>query len=148
MGRSLAVALATTTLGLAACGGGGGDDALRVDDAWARATPAVVSVGAVYLEVTSPVADELVGATVDPSIAGAVQVHRTDVDDAGTATMTAQDALDVPAGGTLDLAPLGDHLMLVDLVDPLTTGETFDLTLQFATAGDVTVTVEVREEAP
>ncbi len=143
------MAVATATLGLAACGGGGdGDGALRVEDAWARATPAVVSVGAVYLHVTSPVADELVGAAVDPSIAAAVQVHRTDVDATGTATMTEQAALPVPADGTLELAPLGDHLMLVDLVAPLTTGETFDLTLQFATAGDVTVGVEVRDDAP
>ena len=141
---------ATATLGLAACGGGGddGDGALHVDDAWARATPAVVSVGAVYLQVTSPTGDELVGAAVDPSIAAAVQVHRTDVDATGTATMTEQAALPVPADGTLELDPLGDHLMLVDLVAPLTTGETFDLTLQFATAGDVTVSVEVRDDAP
>ena len=33
----------------------------------------------------------------------------------------------------LVLDPLGDHLMLVDLVEPLTTGETFDMTLEFAT---------------
>jgi copper(I)-binding protein len=143
--RPLTVAAAA--LGLAACGSGG-DDALHVDDAWARATPAVVSVGAVYLEVTSPVADELVGATVEPSIAAAVQVHRTAVDAAGAATMSEQAALPVPADGTLALEPFGDHLMLVDLAAPLTTGETFDLTLQFATAGDVTVPVEVRDDAP
>ena len=75
-----------------------------------------------------------------------MQLHRTEVDDAGTATMTEQASLPVPAGGELVLDPLGDHLMLVDLADPLTAGERFDVTLQFATAGDVTVEVEVRDE--
>jgi periplasmic copper chaperone A len=139
---------AAVVLGLAACGSGDDDDALRVHDAWARATPAVVSVGAVYLRIASPVDDELLGASVDASIAAAVQVHSTEVDDAGTATMTEQAALPVPAGGEIELDPLGDHLMLVDLVDPLTTGETFDVTLHFATAGDVPAEVEVRDDPP
>jgi len=133
----------------AACGGddGGGDD-LAVRDAWARATPAVVSVGAVYLRVVSPVDDELVGASVDPAIAASVQLHATDVDDAGTATMSEQMSVPVPAGGELVLEPLGTHLMLVDLVDPLTTGERFAITLAFATGGEVTTEVEVRDTAP
>ena len=44
-------------------------------------------------------------------------------------------SLPVPAGGELVLDPLGSHLMLVGLADPLTTGERFDITLAFATAG-------------
>ena len=137
-------------MGTAACGGGAAadEDDLAVHDVWARATPAVVSVGAVYLRVTSPVDDELVGATVDPSIAESVQLHRTEVDDGGTATMSEQLSLPVPAGGELVLEPLGDHLMLVGLVDPLTDGEQFDITLEFATAGDVTAEVEVRDTEP
>ena len=38
--------------------------------------------------------------------------------------------------------------MLVGLADPLTTGERFDITLEFATAGAVTAEVEVRDTAP
>ena len=50
----------------------------------------------------------------------AVELHTTETAADGTATMTEQDALPVPAGGELELAPIGDHLMLVDLTDPLT----------------------------
>jgi len=135
-------------VGLAACGGGGDDDQLAVHDVWARSTPAVASVGAIYLRVTSPVDDELVAATVDPSVAESVQLHSTEVDAAGTATMTEQMALPVAAGGELVFDPLGNHLMLVGLVDPLTNGERFDVTLQFATAGAVNADVEVRDTEP
>jgi copper(I)-binding protein len=130
-----------------ACGGSD-DGELAVHDAWARSTPAVVSVGAVYLRITSPVADELVGATVDPSIAESVQLHSSEVDDAGTATMTERVTLPIEAGGELELDPLGNHLMLVGLGDPLTVGERFDVTLQFAAVGDLTAEVEVRDTAP
>ncbi len=143
----MAAVLVAAALGATSCGDGGADE-LAVHDAWARVTPAVVSVGAVYLRVTSPVDDELVGATVDPAVAASVQLHSTEVDDAGTATMTEHVTLPVPAGGTLVLDPLGSHLMLVDLVAPLTSGETFDLTLEFAAAGTVDVAVEVRDAEP
>jgi copper(I)-binding protein len=145
--RAFAAAIVSAALAVAACGGGD-DDALAVHDVWARSTPAVVSVGAVYLRVTSPVDDELVGARVDPSIADAVQLHDTEVDAAGTATMTEQMALAVPAGGELVLDPLGSHLMLVGLAAPLTAGSHFDITLQFATAGAVTAEVAVSDTEP
>jgi copper(I)-binding protein len=48
----------------------------------------------------------------------------------------------------IELDPLGSHLMLVDLAAPLTTGQHFDVTLHFRTAGDEQVPVEVRDEAP
>ena len=139
--------LVAAALGATSCGGAGADE-LAVHDAWARPTPAVVSVGAVYLRVTSPVDDELVGATVDPAVAASVQLHSTEVDEAGTATMTERVTLPVPAGGALVLDPLGSHLMLVGLATPLTSGETFDLTLEFAAAGLVDVDVEVRDAEP
>ena len=42
---------------------------------------------------------------------------------------------------TVTLAPQGTHVMLMGLDEPLVAGERFPLTLQFATAGTVTVTV-------
>jgi copper(I)-binding protein len=54
--------------------------------------------------------------------------------------------LPVPAGSTVLLVPGGNHLMLIDLAEDLVPGTEFDLTLTFAEAGEVTVTVEVRED--
>jgi len=56
------------------------------------------------------------------------------------------EALDIPAGETVSLVPGGYHLMLLELADDLVPGETFELTLTFAPAGEVSVTVEVRED--
>ena len=52
------------------------------------------------------------------------------------------DAIDVPPGSAVTLKPSGIHLML-RLARPLKEGETFPLTLTFAKAGAVVVTVKV-----
>jgi copper(I)-binding protein len=54
-------------------------------------------------------------------------------------------SLELPAGETVELKPGGYHVMLIGLAAPLEVGETFDLTLDFETAEDQVVTVEVRE---
>lgn len=144
---ALAVLAATAAV---SCGDedGSSDSGITVTDAWARTTPGGVTIGAVYLRATSDVADELIGAEVDPAVAASVELHTTQTTGDGATTMEEQNALPVPAGGELVLEPIGNHLMLVGLADPLTTGETLDLTLHFATAGEHVVKVEVREDAP
>jgi len=69
----------------------------------------------------------------------------------GEMTMTMQEmtsGLPLPAGETVTLAPGSYHVMLIDLVEPLETGDEFDLTLDFENADDMTITVTVAESAP
>ena len=66
----------------------------------------------------------------------------------GEMVMREVEAIEIPAGEMVMLMPGGYHVMLIDLVAPLEIGQTFDVVLTFETAGDVTVNVEVREEAP
>lgn len=58
------------------------------------------------------------------------------------------DGLPLTGGETVSLEPGGYHVMLIDLVEPLETGDEIELTLEFAEAGTTTVTVEVAESAP
>ena len=119
--------------------------------------------------------DRLVAATVPAEVAGRVEIHETfevehgadggemadsgsmdddgmsdsgSMDDAGFAMMGMREVghLEVAAGTTVELVPGGFHLMLLDLTTDLVPGTSFPLTLTFAEAGEVTVTVEVREE--
>ena len=52
--------------------------------------------------------------------------------------------LEIPAGGTVQLAPGGYHIMLIGLTKDLKVGDTVQVTLKFEKAGDVTVTAQVR----
>lgn len=157
-GSKAGAALAILALAVAACGG---TSAIDVDGAWARTSPMMTSAGAVYMEITATDTDSIIAASVDSSIAGTVELHEVvaadggddmgDMDEGdmgGEMTMQQVNAIDLPADETVTLEPGGYHIMLLDLVDPLETGQTFEVTLQFSTADDLTVEVEVMENAP
>lgn len=152
--------LLLTVSGLLAAGCGGGED-ISIDGQWARNSPMSATAGAVYMNITSADGDRLLAASVDPSIAGSVEVHETvpaesesgnedTAGDSGMGMMMMQpvDALDLPAGETVSMKPGGYHIMLLDIPKPLEIGERFDVTLDFENSDDVVVEVEVREDAP
>lgn len=56
--------------------------------------------------------------------------------------------LAIPSGRDVVLGPGGYHVMLQDLAHPLAAGDSFPLVLHFQRAGDETVDVEVRDDAP
>jgi copper(I)-binding protein len=127
----------------------GGDEtaAVEVSEAWARSSPAGVTDGAAYLTIESAADDQLIGAAVPADVAATVGLHETEGSGGGM-TMREVSAVDLPAGDTVVFDPGGLHIMLMDLAGPLESGSSFELTLTFAEAAPVTVTVDVRDEAP
>jgi hypothetical protein len=117
-------------------------DAPSVSGAWARATAPGVDVGAAYMVIEGGAnADRL----VDASSPRAAMVHLHTVEEQdGVAKMRPVEAIEVPAGRRVELAPKGTHLMLMGLDGPLTAGQSFPITLRFATTGEQTVTVLVK----
>ncbi len=119
------------------------DDAPLVSEAWSRATPPGVDVGAAYMVIQGGRRDDrLVGASSER----AAMVHLHDVvEEDGVAKMRSTGEVDVRAGQRVELAPKGKHLMLMGLDAPLVAGQTYALVLQFAESGEQTITVTVRE---
>ena len=58
------------------------------------------------------------------------------------------DGLDLVAGETVTFEPGGYHVMLLDIAEPLEVGDEVEVTLDFANADSMTITVEVAESAP
>ena len=146
----LLVVLVTLAVVATACGS---DEGVQVDGIWARTSPASADAGAVYLQMTASEADRLIGVSVDPSVAATGQIHETVMAEGeieGMGAMMRQEVgiVDLPAGETVDLEPGGFHIMLMRLGAPLAVGQTFDITLTFETAGEMTFEVEVRDDAP
>jgi hypothetical protein len=117
-------------------------DAPSVSGAWARATAPGVDVGAAYLVIEGGATTDRVVAASSPR-AAMVHLHTVEEQD-GVAKMRPVEAIDVPAGQRVELAPKGTHLMLMGLDGPLVAGQSFPVTLRFATAGEQTVTVLVK----
>jgi hypothetical protein len=167
--RSLgALGAAALAIAFTACGdddGGSGSDGITIIDAWARTSPANADNGAAYMTLTSDGDDRLVGVSVSADVAAEAELHETVAIDGdtmsteaamgdtmagemGAMTMQPVAAIDLPGGTAIALVPGGLHIMLLDLAEPLVSGETFELTLTFERAAAQTVDVEVRDDAP
>jgi len=113
---------------------------ITITGAWARATAPGQTEGAAYVTLSSPGGDRLVG--VDTDAAGMAMLHialkKNNVEE-----MRDLDALNLPAGKTVHLAPGGVHIMLMDLKSGLKAGDTVKLSLSFAHAGRRDITVPV-----
>ena len=121
---------------------------ITVTGQWARQSPMATDMGAAYLTINTDIDDELIGAMVDTSIAMMTQVHETVMGEGDSMKMQEVEKIDVIAGTPTELKPGGYHVMLMQLVKPLELGTEISVTLKFAKAGDVVVTVPVLEEAP
>ena len=115
---------------------------LTIDHAWARATPKGAAVGAAYLTIHNDgaSADKLTGISVDFATA---EIHEMKKSNGVMQMRAVPDGLEIPAHGTVTLAPGGYHVMLVGLKHPLAKGDTVQATLTFAHAGEVKVAVPV-----
>lgn len=118
--------------------------AITIENAWARPTAGAATTGAAYLTIKNngSVADSLVGATTD--VATAVAFHESKLE-GSVMTMRSLDSIPLQAGGTVEFAPGGKHLMLLGLKSALVAGKSFALTLRFKNAGLVPVQVMVSE---
>lgn len=117
---------------------------IEVSDMWARPSQLMAGNGAVYMSITNAgdVSDRLVSA--GSSVAEFVEIHQTTmVDD--VMKMQQVDGIEIPASGSVSLEPGGYHIMLINLVQDFSPGDTFSLTLDFEQAGEMTVDVTVQE---
>jgi len=132
-------------LALALCAGSGASLAreyqkgpLTIDHPWSRATVAGQTVAAGYLTVRTKgvEGDRLIGAA-SPA-AERVELHVTTVE-RDVARMREVKSYELRPGGTLRLAPGGNHLMFMGIKLPFKTGERIPVTLRFERAGEVSV---------
>jgi periplasmic copper chaperone A len=100
----------------------------RVEGAWVRsAVPGQAGTGA-FMRITAAQPMKLVGASTPA--AGQAEVHEMKMD-GDVMKMRPVQALDLPAGRTVELKPGGYHLMLTDLKEALKPGTKVPLTLVF-----------------
>lgn len=121
--------------------------AFTVSDAWSRAMPPSAPTGAVYFTLRNAGGedDRLLGASTPRAERAELHTH---VQRGELMSMQQVESVEVPADGTLQFKPGGYHVMLFKLTQPLKAGEAFPLTLKFEKAGDVTLEVNIRDQAP
>ncbi len=115
---------------------------LTVESPWIREAPPGAPVLAAYLVVHNPGRKAQTIAGVQSPDFGAVEIHRSYVED-GIAKMAPVDLLEIEAGGNVILEPEGYHLMLFRPVRALKAGDTTSLVLVTVDGERVTVEVPV-----
>jgi periplasmic copper chaperone A len=116
---------------------------LEITNAWARATPPGAHTAAAYLTVTNAgtTGDTLTAASAP--IAGLTMLHKMEMQDGVMKMRMVDGGIAIAPGKTVTLDPNGLHVMMMDVTEPLKAGGTLPLTLTFAKAGTVTVTMPI-----
>lgn len=118
---------------------------LGVSNAWIRLLPAGVPAGGyftVHNAASTPA--QLVGAS--SAVFGQSMMHES-IEERGRSRMVHVEKVAVPAGSTLEFAPGGYHLMLMQPTRALAVGETVPVTLEFSSGERITTRFVVRGPA-
>lgn len=150
MFRTMTLSLALIVAGVGAIVAPGSPTSAQ-DMATPAASPmsemSMTGTGAAFMTIQNAGAEDDVLLSGETDVAQVVEIHEM-ADDNGVMVMRPlADGLAIPAGGEETLKPGGYHIMLIGLKDDLTNGMTYDLTLHFEKAGEVTVPVTVRPRA-
>lgn len=122
-----------------------GDDgraAIRIEQAWARASIGTMRPAAAYVTVVNDGGSPVTLTGVASPVAGRAEVHKT-VRDGGTMAMMPAGRIVIEPGQRVAMQPGGFHIMLMDLNRAIRKGETIDLTLSFADGTALTATAGV-----
>jgi hypothetical protein len=119
---------------------------IKIDRPWARPTIGSSKNSAAYMTLSNSgaSADKLLAVKSDA--AEHVALHESRMDGEIMRMVPVKDGIEVPPHGTVELKPLGLHVMLMGLRKPLKEGETFPMTLVFAKQGEVEVEVKVEKK--
>jgi copper(I)-binding protein len=126
---------------LAPCAGAAG---LELRDAWIRAAPPSAQTLAGYVELANTGSAPLRVTAVGSPDFGAVELHEMRMDD-GVMRMRALDAVEVPAGASVRLAPGGNHLMLMRPTRALRAGDRVAIEFEVEGAATLSADFTVRE---
>ena len=140
--RTLIRLLASSVFGLAATAALA---QVKIDKAWARPTVAGQQGGGAFLSITSASADRFISGSTP--LAERFELH-TMAMKGDVMEMRQVDAIELPAGQTVELKPGGLHVMFIGLKTPLKTGSKVPVTLKFEKAGDVKVEFDVMARPP
>ena len=143
----LMLAVVCSALGPAASGHEAVAGDVAIDHPWAPASLSVKArSGAVYFAVynSGSRTERLTGASTHVAGRAVLHVHEAE---GSVMRMRRVEAIEIPPGATVELAPGGLHVMLTGLRTPLVKGMTFPLTLVFESAGEVDVDVVIEAAA-
>ncbi|MFI2819001.1 copper chaperone PCu(A)C [Vreelandella piezotolerans] len=120
-----------------------GHSAIEAEQPWTRATPPGAGAGGGFVTLTNhgDGDDMLIGAT--SPVTERVEIHIMEMDGDVMRMAPLPGGIELPAGGSVTLAPGGLHLMLMELDSPIVEGEPVPVTLEFQHAEPMEIELRV-----
>lgn len=129
--------------GLTSCGQADAGDGLTVTDAWVKA--ADEGMTGVFGTLVNESGEDVVVVAGSTPAAARLELHTTAMGEDGSMVMTpVEGGFTVPAEGEHVLEPGADHIMLMELTDPLQPGDEVELRLETADGEVIEVVAAVR----
>lgn len=117
-------------------------------DGWAKAVAADgMGMSAIFGNLSNSGSTDANLVSADcGDIAGSVELHETVTDASGSSNMQEKDGgFVIPAGGSFELAPGGNHIMLMGLTTALTAGDQLSCVVTFADSSTMRVEVPIKD---
>lgn len=111
----------------------------------ARPAPLEGGNGAAFMVVLNGTDAPVRLQAIEGDVAAAIELHETVSEDSVMKMIPRPEGFEIPAGGAVELAPGGKHMMLMGLTAPLEAGQSFSLTLRFDDGTTLPLTVPVVE---
>lgn len=116
---------------------------ITAEDPWVKAVDSGMTAAFVTLENDSDTEVVLMSASTPAS--QMVELHEMTVKDGQMVMQPKEGGIPIPAGDHVHLEPGGDHIMLMDVTEPIEPGDTIDLTLTFDDGSTLDVEAVAKE---
>lgn len=117
--------------------------AVTVADAWVKAAPSGMT--AMFGRIVNPGGQPVTVVSGAAQVAGVVELHEVAMVDGAMKMRPKAGGFEVPAGGSHELKPGADHVMLMKLKKPVAAGDTVTVVLTLSTGSSVTVNAVAKE---
>ena len=119
-------------------------ESLQITDAWIKNLPMAVPVRAGYMHISNKQNLEVTIVSLQSKSFENIEIHRSlEVD--GMMSMRPVEALSIAAGESLELAPGGFHLMMMNPLEELIPGQIVTLTLYYQDQKTQVIEMEIRK---
>ena len=106
-------------------------DAVEIEGAWVKT--ADEGMTAAFGTLTNDSDDDVTVVSVQSDASPTLELHETLENEAGQSVMReVENGFTIPADGSLELSPAGNHIMLMELPEPVLAGDDVTFTLTFS----------------
>lgn len=118
---------------------------VQVDNAWIKLAPPAATTNAAYMQISNPELQTQTIVGISADCCAMVMLHRMQYD-GDKVSMAHLDQLAIPAQSSVQLAPGGMHIMLMQAHEKLLLNHQVAITLKFSDGHSQTINLTVKKD--